>query len=284
MEERPTRGHDRALCSWLLLGIALLTLFPGNVGAQTEAPTEPFELEHHLKVGPLDSGAFVVTDVDYFRSNTLVVKMADGTVVIVSSPYENLGTATLMEWIDRALSPVRVVAINTHFHLDGTGGNDVFHQEGVEIWASKLTRDLQITEGPNVLAESLQYFGTPELKDRVLRSHVVPAEHAFPLEDGKVFDFSGESVRVFFPGPAHSPDNVVVYFPGRKLLFGGCMIKPETLGYLRDANIAEWATSARRLRRFDADVVVPGHGKWGGAELIERTIEVAEAAAKSPDE
>jgi hypothetical protein len=37
---------------------------------------------------------------------------------------------------------------------------------------------------------------------------------------------------VFFPGAAHSADNVVVYFPKKRLLFGGCMIKPKELGYL----------------------------------------------------
>jgi metallo-beta-lactamase class B len=59
------------------------------------------------------------------------------------------------------------------------------------------------------------------------------------------------------------------------------MIKPRSLGYLRDADVGEWPASARKLQRFDAEVVVPGHGRWGGSELIESTIRVAEEASSA---
>ncbi|MFO0645147.1 MAG: hypothetical protein U0326_02840 [Polyangiales bacterium] len=36
----------------------------------------------------------------------------------------------------------------------------------------------------------------------------------------------GTEIEVFFPGAAHTLDNVVVWLPSRALLFGGCMIRP----------------------------------------------------------
>ena len=46
------------------------------------------------------------------------------------------------------------------------------------------------------------------------------------------------------------------------------------LGSTTDANIEQWPVSAKKvLEKYpDADVVIPGHGKWGGIELLEHTL------------
>ena len=56
------------------------------------------------------------------------------------------------------------------------------------------------------------------------------------------------------------------------------MIKPRQLGYLGDADVKSWADSARKLTRLDAKIVLPGHGQWGGPELVNQTIATATAA------
>lgn len=256
-----------------LLGISLGTSLAG------ETP-QPVHLAYGLVVKEIKQDVYVVTDVDYSNSNTLVVKASDGTAVIVSSPFENLGTKTLVDWIKETWKPKRMVAINTHFHLDGSGGNEVYSKEGVETWASDLTHHLQLTRGRKLLKGVSQHYKRKDLRDRLLKSRAIPAAYLFPVDQGKTFDFSGEKVQVFFPGPAHSPDNVVVYFPKQKLLFGGCMIKPKDLGYLGDANVKQWAKSAGRLKKFDVEIVVPGHGNWGGPELISKTIQVVKRSSR----
>ena len=61
------------------------------------------------------------------------------------------------------------------------------------------------------------------------------------------------------------------------------MIKPKSLGYLGVANISNWPSAVRKLKKFDLTHVIAGHGKWGGPELIDKTIQVAEkAVAKAP--
>lgn len=243
-------------------------------------PTKYDTLAHHMEVRKISDDVFVVTDTEYHYSNVLVVRMGDGTVVLASSPFESVGTETLLDWVEHTLKPKRIVAINTHFHMDGTGGNETYKKKGVETWSSDLTQKLQLEKQTELIKGSAQGFDNDELKRRLLKSRVITAENTFPTEMGKEFRFSGELVQVYYPGPAHSPDNVVVYFPKQKLLFGGCMIKPEDLGYLGDADVKAWPEAARNLKRFDVRTVVPGHGAWGGAELIDKTIEVAERASK----
>lgn len=240
----------------------------------------PKKLSYNLQVSEIEKDVYVVTDKDFHDSNVLVMKMTDGTVVLVSSPFENLGTKSLMDWVRKTLKPKKMVAINPHFHFDGTGGNEVYHEFGVETWSSDLTKQLRQATSKKSLEKTASSYTRDDLKQRLLKLNLVAAQNTFSLARGKTFDFSGEKVELYFPGHAHSPDNVVVYFPKQKLLFGGCMIKPEWLGYLGDAKIEAWPESARKLQRFDVKTVVPGHGPWGGAELIAKTINVAEKNLK----
>ena len=72
-------------------------------------------------------------------------------------------------------------------------------------------------------------------------------------------------------------DNIVVYFPGQKLLFGGCLVRASTaegLGYVVEADLDYWddAVNAVAKRFPDADVIVPGHGEPGGRGLLSHTL------------
>ena len=103
-------------------------------------------------------------------------------------------------------------------------------------------------------------------------------------ERAKRFDLGNRTVEVFYPGPAHTRDNVVAFLPELGILFGGCMFRPLELniGNTADADLAAYAESVRRvIAKFghDTRVVVPGHGRLGGPELLQHTLELAVAAA-----
>ena len=79
-------------------------------------------------------------------------------------------------------------------------------------------------------------------------------------------------------GEGHTQDNIVSYFPNDKALFGGCLIKRVNAkkGYLGDANINEWSNTVRAVKSKykDAEIIIPGHGKPGGQELLSYTIDL----------
>jgi metallo-beta-lactamase class B len=75
--------------------------------------------------------------------------------------------------------------------------------------------------------------------------------------------------ELYYPGAGHAPDNLVVYFSGERVLFGGCLVKSDTattVGNVADADVAEWPRSVARVaaRYPKAIVVVPGHGAVSG--------------------
>jgi metallo-beta-lactamase class B len=65
------------------------------------------------------------------------------------------------------------------------------------------------------------------------------------------------------------------------VLFGGCIIKSlnsQGLGSTKDANVEQWPISLNKVleKYSDAEVVIPGHGKWGSIELIKHTLDLLE--------
>ena len=110
------------------------------------------------------------------------------------------------------------------------------------------------------------------------------------LAEGDVWSLSygDRQLEVFYGGPGHTLDNIVVYVPSARVLYTGCLVRPGesgSLGNTNDADIDKWAESVARVRdRYQGrvDVVVPSHGPPGGPELLDHTIELVEAHRGRP--
>ena len=96
-------------------------------------------------------------------------------------------------------------------------------------------------------------------------------------------------VELFYPGAAHSTDNLAVYVPSANVLYGGCAVhelSSTSAGNVADADLAEWPTSVERIQKHypEAEVVIPGHGLPGGLDLLQHTANVVKAhkIAQSP--
>jgi glyoxylase-like metal-dependent hydrolase (beta-lactamase superfamily II) len=61
-------------------------------------------------------------------------------------------------------------------------------------------------------------------------------------------------------GPAHTPDDLVVWVPQRKLLFAGDLVFRGRIPFVGQADSGRWIEALDRLLTFDARLIVPGHG------------------------
>jgi metallo-beta-lactamase class B len=137
-------------------------------------------------------------------------------------------------------------AVATHFHRDRTGGIPALEVAGIPTVAHPKTLELARSHG----------------------TAVPTAAADFVQETARL----SEECELFFPGAGHTRDNIVVWLPHQRVLFGGCFLKSVTspdLGSLADAVVADWAGSAQRVRaRYPAcKVTVPGHGTISGDPL-----------------
>ena len=192
-----------------------------------------------------------------YPSNGLVVRDGDG-LLLVDPAWGGRNTAALLKAIEAGIGlPVRR-AISTHFHDDRVGGVDTLQAAGIATFGTPLTRRLAKAEGNEVPAHALGGLAKPGDALRI------------------------GPVEVFYPGAGHAPDNLVVYVPAARVLFGGCAVHEavrSTAGNVSHADLEAWPASIRRvqLRYPEATIVVPGHGVPGGRELLEHTIAVVEA-------
>ncbi|MCA9711341.1 MAG: polysaccharide deacetylase family protein, partial [Myxococcales bacterium] len=101
-----------------------------------------------------------------------------------------------------------------------------------------------------------------------------------PLHAGPL---AGVELEVLYPGPGHSPENLVVWLPAHRVLFGGCLVRPwesRSLGNQADAEPRAWGPSIRAVReRYgSAATVVPSHGAPGGPALLDHTLALVDGA------
>lgn len=237
----------------------------------TETTTELRRLGVVVRRLAPDVFVAVVDSPNHSAANVLFVKARDGSVVLCSSAYDTETTRALVRHVRASLRPTRLLAINTHFHPDGTAGNEGYAAEGVETYASDHTVALQAARGTAALEGMARYVESddPALAARIRITHVIAARHVFPETEGLTFDLGGETVRVLFVGGGHSVDNVVVHFVDRGVLFGGCMVRSYPgLGNTADADLEHWAASVDALLALAPRLVIPGHGEPGGPELL----------------
>ncbi|MDL2297425.1 subclass B1 metallo-beta-lactamase [Bacteroidales bacterium OttesenSCG-928-B11] len=173
---------------------------------------------------------------------------------VFDTPVDDVSSLELINWVENQLGKKIVVVVPLHYHSDNLGGLNAFHQHEIA---------------------SLAYRRTLELA----REHNMPIPNL--TFDPKVeITVEGVPMAVEFFGEGHTADNVVLYIPSEKMLFGGCLVKAlgADKGNLTEANEEAWSESVRKVKAKypEVQIVIPGHGKPGGVELLDYTIELFE--------
>lgn len=176
--------------------------------------------------------------------------------IVFDTPTDNKSSLELIKYVTNDLKSEIIALIPTHFHKDCVGGLTEFEKHNIPTYASNKTIDLLKNNGQK------------------LSGPITDFENNLTLEIGN------KKVYAEYFGEGHTKDNVVAYFPDDNAVFGGCLIKEVGAGkgYLGDSNIKEWSATVEKvkLKYPNAQIVIPGHGKWGGIELFDYTIRLFE--------
>jgi cyclase len=189
-------------------------------------------------------------------SNATLVVERDHAFVIDTMTFPEM-TEGMVRHIQRHGARVDTV-LNTHHHIDHMGGNQVF-------------ADAHIIAHP-VSIQTVQRLGLPApIYDRLMPqfqgrfadlSLVIPEplqEHNVPFKGAQLFTFT----------PAHTPADVVVWFPEARVLVTGDLCFVGVIPLAVNGLISRWIAALDVLIALKPDVVVPGHGPVGTlADLI----------------
>jgi metallo-beta-lactamase class B len=253
---------------------------PTTIGPETDFPN--LDLGEGLFVRQIRADVFVVTHAFPWPANSLIVEMENSELVLGGTPYTPEAEESVLEWIRGRFGDRRITAINPGYHVDNLGGNAALLSQGIPVYGSDRTAELLEERGESTRAMLLSMLQGPG-NERFFQAHAkIPykaPDHLFPIEEGLILSFGSERLEVFYPGPTQAPDKVVVYFPSKRVLFGSCMILGgDTVGNIQEADLEYWPKAIEKLKRFDVDFVVPGHGNRLDPGLIEHTIEVLTAS------
>ena len=189
-----------------------------------------------------------------FPSNGLIV-IKNGQALMIDTPMDNDKTERLTKYLKDSLSVDLTKLIIGHFHDDCLGGLGYLQSIGVESIANSMT------------IAKCKEIGLP-----------IPST---PFTDSLTFDFNGEQIDCRYFGAGHSFDNITVWIPGKKILFGGCLIKSidsKGLGNLSDAVVNDWDMTVEKVMKKYPEIktLIPGHGDFGGTELLTHTIKLVD--------
>jgi glyoxylase-like metal-dependent hydrolase (beta-lactamase superfamily II)/peptidoglycan/xylan/chitin deacetylase (PgdA/CDA1 family) len=244
-----------------------------------EREVESFDLDEEISIRRVADHTWIVTHAVPWPASSLVAEMEDGSIVFVATPYTSEATQALIDWAHARFGDAPLAVINTHFHPDAVGGNRAFARAGARIYGSERTASLvreSVSRMRALVTGALE--DRPEIAARFARYDPLPPSELFDEREGLVLRFGSEEVHIVHPGRAHSPDNVIVHFPARSLVYGGCMIAArDHLGNLSDADLEAWPQAIERVRSLRPEILVPGHGDRTDPGLLDHTIELLRA-------
>ncbi len=151
--------------------------------------------------------------------------------------------------------------VNTHHHVDHSGGNFLFRD--ALVISHTFCRDEQVREGIPV----------KQLQQRIPRfakefSKLKPKVPSMTFEDRLVFYQSGRDVELRHLGPAHTFGDAFVYLPKDKILFAGDLAFYYVTPLAFQGHVGNWIKVADRILKMDVDLIVPGHGPLGGKKEL----------------
>ena len=184
-------------------------------------------------------------------SNGLVT-VSNGEGIIVSTPPTDDATIQLLDWVKNSLKVKVTGLVVDSWHPDNMEGLDVFQARGIQSYANEMTRKIAAKKGLPVP----QYGFNQKTELKV----------------------GNRKVILQYFGPAHTEDGIVVWLPDEKILFGSNAVRNYNgwVGNVGDANLDKWSQTIEKVKAEfgSAKCVVPGHGNFGGAELLDYTIDL----------
>lgn len=185
-----------------------------------------------------------VSENDSSANSTFLVT-TQGILVVDTGLNEQEGRKLLAEIRKISSQPVRYI-VNTHYHPDHRGGNSAVGP-GATIISTMFT----LEQEPG---RALAYASSPE-------------KIAFT---GKMeVHLGGHTVEIYFPGPAHTMGDAVVYFPDEHAIATGDLFLNGSCPAMDQGDLENWVSALDAMLKLPVDVVVPGHFEVGGREQLQ---------------
>ncbi|WP_299464608.1 subclass B1 metallo-beta-lactamase [Mucilaginibacter sp.] len=235
------------------IGMFILYLFVSAI-AFGQKPVQKISITH------LTQNFYVCTSYGYpddkspaYPANSLFA-VTDKGIILVNTPWGDEQTQQLIDSVKQRFNKKIIFCVATHFHDDCVGGLDVLKRQGAKTYSSKQTYALAKKENNEL------------------------PQYTFARDT--TFNIAGITLQTYYPGAGHTQDNIVIWLPQQRILFGGCLVKSleaTTKGFTGDADLTQWPLTIKNVasRYKAARYLIPGHLAWqGGTKQLNHTLQI----------
>jgi glyoxylase-like metal-dependent hydrolase (beta-lactamase superfamily II) len=191
-----------------------------------------------------------------FISNAGFVITPAGVVVVDALGSPILAKKLLAEI--RKLTKEKVVAvIVTHYHADHIYGLQVFKNAGAKIYAQELGKNYLNSEAAHQRLEASRKDFAPWIDQD---THLVAATNW--ISNNETLTVGGVRFEISRVGPAHTPEDLMVYVPSENVLFVGDLVFRGRIPFVGNADSRGWINSLNHIAALKPKVIIPGHGAY----------------------
>lgn len=256
------------LCSWHQGWVGLILLIATALASPAAGAAQAVQAQH------VAGGAWFVqgeaalgsaANRNYISNAGFIVTTA-GVVVI-----DALGSPALAEELLASIrqvtsQPVRYVIV-THYHADHIYGLQVFKDLGATIIAHRASQEYLNSD----TAQRRLVASREELAPWVnAQTRLVPADRW--LDADTVLEVGDERLIIRHVGPAHTPEDLVVYAERAQVLFAGDLVFRGRIPFVGAADSQAWIGALSGLIALAPSVIVPGHGALSSQPLADLAL------------
>jgi len=205
------------------------------------------------------------------QGGNLGLSVGDDGVFLIDDQYATNAVANLAKIEEHAKGKPKYL-INTHWHFDHAGGNEVFGKAGATIFASDNVRKRLTGEVPSVSR------GAPQVPAPKIALPVVT------FVEGIDFHLNGQTIRAIrAPLPAHTDGDTLIYFVEADVLHTGDTYMKDRYPFV---DTGSGGTQAGFIAAIEKAVqiagpntkVIPGHGELATEADLQAALDMHKGA------
>ncbi len=220
--------------------------------------------EEKLTISHVEGNFYIYTTYQYYKGNRIgansMYLLTKEGAILFDTPWDTTQFQPLLDTIRKLHGQEVIMAFATHFHNDRTRGLEFYKKLGIKTFTTRMTDSLSAARG--------------EIRGEFL------------MKADTTFNIGGYTFQSYYPGPGHTPDNIIFWFKKEKILYGACLIKSaedDNLGNIGDADVERYAQTLVNVQKKcrDPKFIIVGHGNWRDKRSLEHSLNMARALRDS---
>ena len=189
-----------------------------------------------------------------FISNAGFV-VTPGGVVVMDTLGSPILAQKLIAEIRKVTNQKVVAVIVSHYHADHIYGLQEFKKIGAKIYAQGEGRNYLSSETAKqrLIASRIDFAPWVNANTQLISADVW-------IDKQSKLNIGGVEFLISRVGPAHAPEDLMVYVPSEKVLFAGDLVFRGRIPFVGNADSKGWLIALDEIAKLNPNVVIPGHG------------------------